>query len=34
MAARRPDGSRYRWWEIAGAAHADTYLLGAAFSDR
>ena len=28
-----PDGSRFRWWEIAGAAHADTYVLGAAFSD-
>ena len=33
VTARQPDSSRFRWWEIAGAAHADTYLLGAAFSD-
>lgn len=33
VAARQPDSSQFRWWEIAGAAHADTYLLGAAFSD-
>jgi len=33
VTARQPDGSRFRWWEIAGAAHADTYVLGAAFSD-
>jgi hypothetical protein len=33
ITARQPDTSRFRWWEIAGAAHADTYVLGAAFSD-
>jgi hypothetical protein len=33
VTARQPDSSRFRWWEIAGAAHADTYMLGAAFSD-
>jgi hypothetical protein len=33
ITARQPDSSRFRWWEIAGAAHADTYALGAAFSD-
>jgi Alpha/beta hydrolase domain len=33
ITARQPDNSRFRWWEIAGAAHADTYVLGAAFSD-
>jgi Alpha/beta hydrolase domain len=33
VTARQPDGDRFRWWEIAGAAHADTYLLGASFSD-
>jgi hypothetical protein len=33
ITARQPDNSRFRWWEIAGAAHADTYMLGAAFSD-
>jgi Alpha/beta hydrolase domain len=33
VTARQPDSSRFRWWEIAGAAHADTYLIGAAFSD-
>jgi hypothetical protein len=33
VTARQPDTSRLRWWEIAGAAHADTYMLGAAFSD-
>jgi hypothetical protein len=33
ITARQPAGSRFRWWEIAGAAHADTYVLGAAFSD-
>ena len=33
VTARQPDSSRFRWWEIAGAAHADTYVLGAAFSD-
>jgi hypothetical protein len=33
VTARQADTGRLRWWEIAGAAHADTYLLGAAFSD-
>ena len=33
VTARQPDSSRFRWWEIAGAAHADTYMLGAAFTD-
>jgi hypothetical protein len=28
--ARQPDGDRFRAWEVAGAAHADLYLLGAA----
>ena len=29
----QPDGDRLRLWEVAGAAHADTYLLLAAQSD-
>jgi hypothetical protein len=33
VTARQPGSTRFRWWEIAGAAHADTYLLGASFSD-
>jgi hypothetical protein len=33
VTARQPGSDRFRWWEIAGAAHADTYMLGAAFSD-
>jgi Alpha/beta hydrolase domain len=33
VVARQPDSNRFRWWEIAGAAHADTYVLGASFSD-
>jgi Alpha/beta hydrolase domain len=34
VSARQPDDDRFRWWEIAGAAHADTYVLGGAgFSD-
>jgi hypothetical protein len=33
VTARQPDSTQFRWWEIAGAAHADTYVLGAAFSD-
>jgi hypothetical protein len=33
ITARQPDSGRFRWWEIAGASHADTYVLGAAFSD-
>jgi hypothetical protein len=31
--ARQEDGPRFRLWEIAGAAHADTYLLVASGSD-
>jgi hypothetical protein len=32
--ARQPDSDRHRLWEVAGAAHADTYLLVAsAFDD-
>jgi hypothetical protein len=30
---RQPDGARLRLWEIAGAAHADTYILSAGFQD-
>jgi len=30
---RRPDGDRFRLWEIAGAAHFDTYGLFAAHRD-
>lgn len=26
--ARQPDTDRFRLWEVAGASHADTYLLG------
>ena len=33
VTARQPDSDRFRWWEIAGASHADTYVLGASFSD-
>jgi hypothetical protein len=33
VTARQPDSGRLRWWEIAGASHADTYFLGASFSD-
>lgn len=31
--ARQPDSDRLRLWEIAGSAHADTYLLVASASD-
>jgi hypothetical protein len=31
--ARQDDGPRFRLWEIAGAAHADTYLLVASGND-
>lgn len=31
--ARRPDGQRCRTWEIAGAAHADNYVIRAGFID-
>jgi hypothetical protein len=30
VTARQPGSSRFRWWEITGASHADTYLLGGA----
>jgi hypothetical protein len=33
VTARQDDGPRLRLWEIAGAAHADTYLLVASGSD-
>ena len=33
IAARQPDSDRFRLWEIAGAAHADTYLLVASGAD-
>jgi hypothetical protein len=33
VGARQPDTDRLRLWEIAGAAHADTYLLVASGSD-
>jgi hypothetical protein len=34
VTARQPGSTWFRWWEIAGASHADTYLLGgAAFVD-
>ena len=32
-AARRPDDAHLRVWEVAGAAHADGYLLTGAFTD-
>ena len=28
LPARQPDSDRFRLWEVAGAAHADRYLLG------
>jgi alpha/beta hydrolase family protein len=31
--ARGPDGERFRLWEVAGAAHADTYLIKGAARD-
>jgi hypothetical protein len=33
FAARQADSRRYRLWEVAGTAHADTYTLGVGFSD-
>jgi hypothetical protein len=33
LPARRPDDDRFRLWEIAGAAHCDTYFLCAAPMD-
>jgi len=34
LAARQPDGSRFRLWEVAGTAHADTYTLVVGFQDK
>jgi hypothetical protein len=31
--AGQPDGERVRQWEVAGAAHADSYMVGASFND-
>jgi Alpha/beta hydrolase domain len=31
--ARQPDGERLRLWEVAGTAHADSYMIGAATRD-
>ncbi|HUF85323.1 MAG TPA: alpha/beta hydrolase domain-containing protein, partial [Acidimicrobiia bacterium] len=28
VAARQPDSKRFRLWEVAGSAHADTHLVG------
>jgi hypothetical protein len=33
LPARQPDGDRFRLWEVAGAAHCDTYFLCASPSD-
>jgi hypothetical protein len=33
LPARQPDGERFRLWEVAGAAHCDTYFLCAAALD-
>lgn len=33
LSARQPDGESFRLWEVAGSAHADTYLLVAASTD-
>jgi hypothetical protein len=33
LASRQPDTERFRLWEIAGASHADTYLISAAYQD-
>jgi hypothetical protein len=33
LAARQPDSDRIRLWEVAGASHADTYLVAAAYQD-
>jgi Alpha/beta hydrolase domain len=33
VAARQPDTERIRLWEVAGASHADTYLVIAAYQD-
>jgi hypothetical protein len=33
VGSRQPDDDRLRLWEVAGAAHADTYVLSGAFTD-
>lgn len=33
LAARQPDHERLRTWEVAGTAHADTYVMGASQID-
>jgi hypothetical protein len=33
LPARQPDGERFRLWEVAGAAHCDTYFLCASPHD-
>jgi hypothetical protein len=33
VTARQADSDQFRWWEIAGASHADTYVIGGSFSD-
>jgi hypothetical protein len=33
LAARQPDGPRLRTWELAGAAHADTYTIWGGLDD-
>ncbi len=33
LGSRQPDDDRLRLWEVAGAAHADTYTLSAGFRD-
>ncbi|HEY1651995.1 MAG TPA: alpha/beta hydrolase domain-containing protein [Acidimicrobiales bacterium] len=33
LKARQPDNDRLRQWEVAGAAHADTYALSASLHD-
>lgn len=33
-AARQPDDDRFRLWEVAGTAHADTYTTGVGMTDR
>ncbi|HEX7409073.1 MAG TPA: alpha/beta hydrolase domain-containing protein [Candidatus Binatia bacterium] len=34
FSARQPDTDRFRLWEVAGTAHADTYTLGVGTTDR
>ena len=33
VAARQPDTARFRLWEVAGTAHADTYVAGVGITD-